>query len=60
MDSQDPQIVEDLIVYELVAKLNDLLKEYDCGYSETIHEKIVNKFNDIAEKTYRKYLCKFR
>lgn len=53
-------MVEDLIVYELVAKLNDLLKEYDCSYSETIHEKIINKFNDIAEEAYRKYLCKFR
>lgn len=53
-------MVEDLIVYELVAKLNDLLKEYDCGYSETLHEKIINKFNDIAEESYRKYLGKFR
>ena len=53
-------MVEDLIVYELVAKLNDLLKEYDCGYSETLHEKIINKFNAIAEESYRKYLGKFR
>lgn len=56
----DSRMVEDLIVYELVAKLNDLLKEYDCGYSETLHEKIINKFNDIAEESYRKYLGKFR
>ena len=56
----DSYLIEDDIVDDLVKQLNESLKKYDYGYGESLHEKIINKFNDIAEAEYRKYLGKFR
>ena len=47
------------IVKSLVECLNDNLAKYNMGYNEDLHNLIINKFNDIAEEAYRKWLGKW-
>lgn len=46
------------IVQSLVECLNDNLAKYNVGYGEDLHELIINKFNNIAEESYRRWLGK--
>ena len=46
------------VVDGLVIELNRLCDEVECEYGEDLHNAILNKFDDIGETEYRKWLGK--
>lgn len=46
------------VVDGLVIELNHLCDELGCEYGEDLHNAILQKFDDIFETEYRKWLGK--